>query len=301
MDINIIEDYFNEINSLVYEKTTKDRMGHEFQYGVDNNFKPFELFRLPKYNQFDKDFSYENDLKILKDKLIRHIKIESDHEKAIRIIKMIDSEIKKLKNLIGYLKKFQDQIMDKSKEFDYLDFIYWSSHFIVNLKHDAMWFNGFIGDYGLVTQEFVYDLLDAYTFKSSSILSLKNELVEYFEIEEKKEIEESVSWIKHLEFLKEKNHAKEKIMPDSDYITLVAHVKYLIEYDKVPEFKKPQKKINLTNQSLIHTFYKIHQDEFTTKKIRGSFLTFLKTYFVQLSDISDIRTAFSKKPPSYPF
>jgi hypothetical protein len=301
MDTNIIEDYFTEINSLVYEKTTKDRMGHEFQYGVDNNFKSFELFRLPKYNQFAKDFTYENDLKKLKDKLIRHIKIESDLEKGIRIIKMIDSEINKQKNLFGYLKKFQDQIMDKSEEFDYLDFIYWSSHFIVNLKHDAMWFNGFIGDYGLVTQEFVFDLWDAYTFKSTSILSLKNELVEYFGIEDKKEIEEPNNWIKHLEFLKGENRSKEKIMSDSDYNALITHLNYLITHDKVPEFTKPQKPINLKNQSLIRMFYLIHKEEFTTIKIRESFLSFLKTYFIQLSEISDMRTAFSKKPTHYPF
>lgn len=300
MDSEIIEEYFEEIKSLLFEITTKDRNGHEYSYGVDSNFKPYDLFRLPKYNQDDKNFSYEIDLRRLKDKLVRFVKIEYDKEKGLRIVKLIEGEAIKNKKLYNFLNKYINQIEGTSEDFDYSYFIIESMGIITNLNpNQGIWSNGFLGSYGLITKEFIWDLQDAYMFKNSSLSSLKNELIDFYEIELEKEIEESYEengWIKHCQFLKGVNHIKEKIMSDKEYETLIKHVSYLIKYDKVPTITKPQKAINLSNQHLIHTFYLIHKEMFTTLKIRDSFLVFLKKYFVQLSNISDIRTAFSKKP-----
>lgn len=121
-------------------------------------------------------------------------------------------------------------------------------------------------------------------------------------LSDKKEIEEPNSWIKHLEFLKGENNSKEKIMEDDDYNTLISKIEFLIKNNKVPPFDKPQKKINISNQSLIYTFRLLHKELYGTSKIKDFFIDFLKIYFLQLSNYNSLREQFSKqKPKLYPF
>jgi len=208
---------------------------------------------LPKYNQFAEDFSYEMDLKKLKDKLIRHIKIEYDLEKGIRIIKMIDSEITNLQELFDYLKKFEDKIMQNSEEFDYVNFILCSNSFISNLGNKPFFSSGFNGEYGLVTEEFVFDLWDAWMFKRSSIISLKDELVKYFDLPKNQDEEQFDIKIptsdseKIYNFLIDNNYIN-KNLPKEDFISIFSSGKVLNQ--KIEWIDKSERNKRVTIQTL---------------------------------------------------
>jgi len=114
--------------------------------------------------------------------------------------------------------------------------------------------------------------------------------------------EEQKAIYKHIEHLKGVNHSKDKIMSDANFERLLNDLYYLVEKDSLPTFEKPLPQIGVSNNSLIYTFRLIHKELFTTKKIRESFIYFLQKYFSQLSEIEQMKVAFSKKPPkNYPF
>lgn len=108
--------------------------------------------------------------------------------------------------------------------------------------------------------------------------------------------------LKHIEHLKGQNAMKEKIMSDADFERLFKDLCYLIENNALPTISNPLAQIGVSNQSIIYTLRLIHQELFTTNKIRPSFVEFLQKYFAQLSDIGNMQVTFSKKAPkNYPF
>ncbi len=109
---------------------------------------------------------------------------------------------------------------------------------------------------------------------------------------------------KHIEHLKGNNLNREKIMSDENFKQLFNDLCYLVENNTVPEIKKPLSLNGITSISLLHTIRLIHNDLIKTRKIRQSFKIFLKTYFHQLSNYSNMDVEFSKaihKPNIYPF
>lgn len=287
MDSNIIEEYFEEIKSLLFEITTKDRDGHEYSYGVDSNFKPYELFRLPKYNQGDKNFTYEIDLRRLKDKLVRFVKIEYDKEKGLRIIKLIEGEAIKNKKLYNFLNKYINQIEGASEDFDYSYFIIELMGIITNLNpNQGIWSNGFFGSYGLITKEFIWDLHDAYMFKDSSLNSLKNELIDFFDLpknQDEKQINIKIpnnlllnihtsNSEKIYNFLIENNYIKEN-QTKEDFISIFSEGKVLNQKIEWIDITKKNKSVSI--QTL---FQLLHSLEIPIEDNKGVISTNIKNF-----------------------
>jgi hypothetical protein len=292
MDSEIIEEYFEEIKSLIYEITTKGRNGDEYPYGVDSNFKPYDVFRLPKYNQQDKNFTYENDLRRLKDKLVRFVKLEYDKEKGLRIVKLIEGEAIKNKKLYNFLNKYINQIEGASGDFDYSYFIIESMGIITNLNpNQGIWSNGFLGSYGLITKEFIWDLQDAYIFKNSSLSSLKNELIDFFDLP-KNQDDKQISVIipnkplfnihsSHLEkiynFLIENYYIRENLTKE-DFISIFSECKVLNQKIEWIDIAKRNKSVSIqTLFQLLHSLeIPIRDDKYV---ISPNIKNFIKTSF----------------------
>ena len=77
----------------------------------------------------------------------------------------------------------------------------------------------------------------------------------------------------------------------------------MIINEEVPIIETPFNKLSISNQTIIYSFYKIHEQLFKTKHIRDYFIDFLVTTFSQLHsyDKSTIKTKFSVKPKRFPY
>ena len=70
-----------------------------------------------------------------------------------------------------------------------------------------------------------------------------------------------------------------------------------------PIIETPFNSLSISNQTIIYSFYKIHDQLFGTRHIRDYFIDFLKTALSQLHsyDKSTIKTKFSVKPKRFPY
>jgi hypothetical protein len=106
----------------------------------------------------------------------------------------------------------------------------------------------------------------------------------------------------HIEHLKGNNSNREGIMTTENFNLLFKDLCYLVKNDSLPEITKPLPQMGVSNQSIIYTVRLIHKDIFTTTKIKPSFIEFLQRYFQQLSNMENMKVAFSKKmPKKYPY
>jgi hypothetical protein len=107
----------------------------------------------------------------------------------------------------------------------------------------------------------------------------------------------------NLNYLKSKNLKGDLIMTDEDYLKLKDYVTVMIINEEVPFIESPIKVLSVSDQTIIYSFYKIHQQLFGTKRIRDYFIDFLKAAFSQLHsyDKSTIKTKFSVKPKLFPY
>jgi hypothetical protein len=107
----------------------------------------------------------------------------------------------------------------------------------------------------------------------------------------------------NLNYLKSKNLKGDLIMTDEDYLKLKDYVTGMIINEEVPFIESPIKALSVSDQTIIYSFYKIHQQLFGTKRIRDYFIDFLITAFSQLHsyDKSTIKTKFSVKPKLFPY
>lgn len=106
----------------------------------------------------------------------------------------------------------------------------------------------------------------------------------------------------HVKHLGGDNSNREKIMTTENFNLLFKDLCYLVQNDSLPEITKPLPQMGVSNQSIIYTVRLIHKDIFTTTKVRPSFIEFLQKYFQQLSNVENMKVAFSKKmPKKYPY
>ena len=107
----------------------------------------------------------------------------------------------------------------------------------------------------------------------------------------------------NLSYLKSINLKGELIMTSEDYEKLKDYATVMIINEEVPIIETTFNRLSISNQTIIYSFYKIHEQLFGTIHIRDSFIDFLKTTFSQLHsyDKSTIKTKFSVKPKRFPY
>lgn len=97
-------------------------------------------------------------------------------------------------------------------------------------------------------------------------------------------------------YMKGKNEKQELILSNEDYQTLVEYITHLVLHDEVPVV--PRKLVpNLTNDVIRFTFWVLHRELYTTKRLRTHFYDFLKAVFAKFKDneISSIKKHFGTK------
>lgn len=116
-----------------------------------------------------------------------------------------------------------------------------------------------------------------------------------------KKIEEDKETARNsLAFFSGYNVQQEKIMSDADFNRLLEYVDALIEKREVPKEIKKIPPISLDTFFIRYTFYKLHKEFYTTKRIRDEWITFLHTVFEQFYCAqSTTKTKFSDKPNRY--
>ncbi len=123
--------------------------------------------------------------------------------------------------------------------------------------------------------------------------TFKLHLPKYEEFQKTKEVDFISSVIS---YMKGKNEKGEIILNEKDYNLLYLYVQELIEKEKVPNIKK-QLKPKISNDLLRFTFWVLHYEKYTTKKIRLYFYDFIKEAFENFkgSEISSIKSQFGTK------
>jgi hypothetical protein len=106
-----------------------------------------------------------------------------------------------------------------------------------------------------------------------------------------------------LDYLTTLNPKGESIMTIDEYEKLKKYVIALIINDDAPRLEPPIRRLNISNQTIIYSFYQIHKEVFSTGLIRNSFIEFLHNTFTQLEKYTKptIKTKFSVKPKRYPY
>jgi len=108
---------------------------------------------------------------------------------------------------------------------------------------------------------------------------------------------------KELWYLPTENLKKELIMRKEEFNELKAMISSLILNEEIPFIEAPIRRLDVSNQTIIYSFYKIHKKLFGTKQIKDFFITFLKATFSQLDDYtpSTIKAKFSVRPNRFPY
>ncbi len=69
----------------------------------------------------------------------------------------------------------------------------------------------------------------------------------------------------------------------------------------MPKIQKAISQIGLDNNFIRYTFYKLHEQLYTTKKIKTAWIDFLHAFFAQFNNTakSTTKAKFSEMPKSY--
>ena len=95
------------------------------------------------------------------------------------------------------------------------------------------------------------------------------------------------------DYMKGLNEQKEKIFSDEDFNLLIEYTTELIEQEKIPVVeKKLQPKIS--NDLLRFSYWVLHKELYTTKRIKPYFYDFVQVVFLNFKDshISSIKSQF---------
>ncbi|MBV7270141.1 hypothetical protein [Winogradskyella luteola] len=97
-----------------------------------------------------------------------------------------------------------------------------------------------------------------------------------------------------LKFMAGKNEKQETILSQDDFNRLIDYTNYLVENEEVPEIES-QLEPKITFELLRFTYWVLHKELYTTKRIKPCFYNFVKDMFVQSnnSQLSSIKKMFA--------
>lgn len=108
---------------------------------------------------------------------------------------------------------------------------------------------------------------------------------------------------KHLGYLTTSTQKGEIIMTNDQYAQLRNYVSLLVMNEEVPFIECPYVKLDVSNQTIVYSFYLLHKELFGTKRIKNFVIDFMPKAFSQLQgySTSTLKTKFSAKPKRYPY
>lgn len=89
-----------------------------------------------------------------------------------------------------------------------------------------------------------------------------------------------------LSYMKGQNHARETILSETDFDLLIQYTTHLIEKEELPEVKA-QLSPNIHQRLLAFSFWVLHKELYTTKRIKPFFISFLKNVFSNFNDVTE--------------
>ncbi|APD06611.1 hypothetical protein UJ101_01082 [Flavobacteriaceae bacterium UJ101] len=103
-----------------------------------------------------------------------------------------------------------------------------------------------------------------------------------------------------LEYMKGKNEQQEVILNDEDFKLLIEYTTHLINNKELPTIER-QLEPNLTNDTISFTFWVLHFELYTTKRIHKYFYDFIYSVFNNFKDstIPSIKSQFGTKSRVY--
>ena len=98
-------------------------------------------------------------------------------------------------------------------------------------------------------------------------------------------------------FMNGKNEKGEQILNKEDFELLISYILHLIDKDEIPQLNIKKIKPKLSNDLLRFSFWILHHELYTTKKVRPYFYDFIKLVFVNFSanEIKSIKSQFGTK------
>jgi len=107
----------------------------------------------------------------------------------------------------------------------------------------------------------------------------------------------------HLGYLTTSTPKGEIIMTNEQYAQLKNYLSLLIINEELPFIEYPFAKLDVSNQTIVYSFYLLHKELFGTKRIKNFIIDFMPKAFSQLqgSTTSTLKTKFSVKPKRYPY
>jgi hypothetical protein len=175
-EISKYNQFINEIYLFEWERTILDRNDRKHKY-LDANYEPIPLLRLPKYNQLNG--SYEKFITKLRSDAYNEILLFENYkiEKVLYRLQEIKIEFKEFWEI---WKKIFTSLANPKVEFNYSEIVS-----VMYLKFGIIDFNnsylsnGLNGSFGLITNEFKYDLYDALILKDRVLNHLIYDLKKY--------------------------------------------------------------------------------------------------------------------------
>ncbi|GIM57573.1 hypothetical protein CAPN006_19650 [Capnocytophaga canimorsus] len=89
-----------------------------------------------------------------------------------------------------------------------------------------------------------------------------------------------------LSYMKGQNHMRETILSETDFDLLIQYTTHLIEKEELPEIKT-QLSPNIHQRLLAFSFWVLHKELYTTKRIKPFFISFLKNVFSNFNDVTE--------------
>lgn len=97
-----------------------------------------------------------------------------------------------------------------------------------------------------------------------------------------------------LKYMADKNEKQEIILSQDDFNKLIEYTNYLVDKDEVPEIEI-QLEPKITFELLRFTFWVLHKELYSTKRIKPHFYKFVRELFVQSNNyqLSSIKSSFA--------
>jgi hypothetical protein len=157
------------------------------------------------------------------------------------------------------------------------------------------------------SDEYSRVMLNIYQSKLSTLQGIKDDyrkVKEQIETPYHKNIDNINKAIdEHLGYLTTSIPKGEIIMTNEEYTRLKNYISLLVINEEVPFVEYSFQKLNVSDQTIIYSFYLLHKELFGTKPIKDFFIDFLLETFTQLQEYtaSTLKTKFSVKPKRYPY
>ncbi|MCB0745239.1 MAG: hypothetical protein KDC67_15125 [Ignavibacteriae bacterium] len=185
---------------------------------------------------------------------------------------------------------FQKRFSNKAEMMGYAKFLYLKLDSLEDLRaiKEFNFLNSLIQDLRETIRKYS-DLKDELEVNNG--IDEKDKLIKYTVGQENELILEVFGFMAGL------NEKRERIMTDEQYDLMINYIKKLVKDEKLPEIKVKLNKVKISNELLSYSFWVLHNQLYTTTKIRQYFIEFLKLAFENFKnkEVTTIKSGFGTK------